>query len=101
MNAPDIERALAHYQSMAEEARLYRLERERNDRLVAQVEADQLLQRIRNFDTYGCFAPSWVERAEDALRREFGAWWIAWTVALIAFFAAPVLLVLALMGVRL
>ena len=93
MNAhPNKARAIAHYSQMAAEAKAYRAEQDRLDRIAAELQVDALLDRIRQHDASGCFEPSWMERVEDAFRREFGQFAIFGMVAVGAFFVVGALL---------
>ena len=85
-------RAIAHYSQMAEEARVYRAEQERLERIAAELQVDALLDRIRQHDASGCFEPSWMERVDSAFRREFGQFAIFGMVAVGAFFIVGALL---------
>ena len=89
MNAHPVNkaRAVAHYSQMAADARAYRAEQDRLERIAAQAQVDALLDRIRQHDASGCYAePSWMDRAESAFRREFGRWMVPGALAVGAFF---------------
>lgn len=99
MNDIEKQRAIRHYRQMAAEAAAYRAEQERMNTLFAQVQVDAVINRIRRYNASGCFAPDepkWANRLEGALRREFGAWWLAGAVAVGAFFGFGAALWLAL-----
>ena len=85
-------RAVAHYSQMAEEARVYRADQDRLDRIAAELQVDALLARIRMHDTSGFFEPSWMERVDSAFRREFGQFAVFGMVAVGAFFIVGALL---------